>query len=104
MVTGLDIQLSNVYLWSNAMQVAKWGNSLGVRLPMALVHQLGISEGDELVVRPVKKKSKTAAPVIEVSRAPSKQELIESMRKYRGEWPDGWKFDREEANSRGSSS
>ena len=86
------------------MQVARWGNSLGVRLPMALVHQLGISEGDELVIRPVKKKSKTAAPVIEISRAPSKQELIESIRKYRSEWPDGWKFDRQEANSRGSSS
>ena len=82
------------------MQVAKWGNSLGVRLPMALVHQLGISEGDELVVRPVRKKGKAAAPAIEISRVPSKQELIESMRKYRGYWPDGWKFYREEANSR----
>ncbi len=82
------------------MQVAKWGNSLGVRLPMALVRQLGISEGDELIVNPVKKKSKASAPVVEISRAPSKQELIESMRKYRGYWPVGWKFDREEANSR----
>ncbi len=83
------------------MQVAKWGNSLGVRLPMALVHELGISEGDELEVRPVKKKSKSVTPAIEISRAPTKQELIESMRKYRGYWPVGWKFDREEANSRG---
>ena len=82
------------------MQVAKWGNSLGVRLPMALVHELGISEGDELEVRPVKKKSKTATPAIEISREPTKRELIESVRKYRGAWPKGWKFDREEANSR----
>jgi antitoxin MazE len=82
------------------MQVAKWGNSLGVRLPMALVQELGISEGDELVVRPVKKKSKAAAPVIEISREPTRQELIESMRKYRGYWPLGAKFDREEANAR----
>ena len=83
-----------------AMQVAKWGNSLGVRLPMALVHQLGISEGDELEVRPVKKKSKTALPAIEISREPTREELLESMRKYRGAWPQGWKFDREEANAR----
>ncbi len=82
------------------MQVAKWGNSLGVRLPMALVHELGISEGDELEVRPVKKKGKTAMPAIEISREPTKKELIESMRKYRGSWPEGWKFNREEANSR----
>ncbi len=82
------------------MQVAKWGNSLGVRLPVALVQALGISEGDELEVRPVKKKSKTAMPAIEISREPTKRELIESMRKYRGAWPEGWKFNRDEANSR----
>jgi antitoxin MazE len=82
------------------MQVAKWGNSLGVRLPVALVQALGISEGDELEVRPVKKKGKAVAPAIEISRVPTKQELLESMRKYRGHWPAGWKFDREEANSR----
>ncbi len=82
------------------MQVAKWGNSLGVRLPMALVHELGISEGDELEVLPRKKKGKSTAPAIEISKAPTKQELIESMRKYRGAWPVGWRFDREEANSR----
>ncbi len=82
------------------MQVAKWGNSLGVRLPMALVQALGISEGDELEVRPVKKKGKAATPAIEISLAPTKQELLEAMRKHRGSWPVGWKFDREEANSR----
>ena len=82
------------------MQVAKWGNSLGVRLPVALVQELGISEGDDLEVRPVKKKSKSNAPMVEISREPTKRELIESMRKYRGAWPVGYRFDREEANSR----
>ncbi len=82
------------------MQVAKWGNSLGVRLPMALVHELGIAEGDELDVRPIKKRGKASVPAIEICRTPTKQELIESMRKYRGQWPAGWKFDREEANTR----
>jgi antitoxin MazE len=82
------------------MQVAKWGNSLGVRLPVALVQELGIAEGDELEVRPVKRKRPDELPAIEVAREPSKQELIESMRKYRGRWPEGWKFDREEANAR----
>ena len=32
------------------MQVSKWGNSLAVRLPKALVDQLGLKEGDELNV------------------------------------------------------
>jgi antitoxin MazE len=82
------------------MQVAKWGNSLGVRLPVALVQELGISEGDELEVRPARRKTPKAMPVVEVSKEASVKELIESMRKYRGCFPEGWKFDREEANAR----
>jgi antitoxin MazE len=73
------------------MQVAKWGNSLGVRLPVALVQELGISEGDELEVRPARRKTSKAMPAVEVSKEASVKELLESM---------GWKFDREEANAR----
>ena len=32
------------------MLVSKWGNSLAVRLPKALVEELGLKEGDELNV------------------------------------------------------
>src|SRR6266849_5256229 len=32
------------------VQVSKWGNSLAVRLPKALVDELGLKEGDELNV------------------------------------------------------
>jgi antitoxin MazE len=31
-----------------AMQVSKWGDSLAVRLPKALVEMMGLSAGDEL--------------------------------------------------------
>ena len=30
------------------MQVAKWGNSLAVRLPADLVRELGLKEGDQV--------------------------------------------------------
>ena len=30
------------------MQVAKWGNSLAVRLPADLVRELGLKEGDQI--------------------------------------------------------
>jgi len=80
------------------MQVAKWGNSLGVRLPMALVHQLGISEGDELVVLPATRREGAAA--VHVSREPSKIERLQAMRRHRGALPEGFKFDRDEANER----
>jgi len=32
------------------MIVSRWGNSLAVRLPKALVEKLGLKEGDELNV------------------------------------------------------
>ena len=80
------------------MQVAKWGNSLGVRLPMALVHKLGISEGDELLVVPAARRAGTAA--IQVSREPSKIERLQAMRRHRTAFSEAFKFDRDEANSR----
>ena len=80
------------------MQVAKWGNSLGVRLPMALVHQLGISEGDELVVVPATRRAGCAA--VKISREPSKIERLQAMRKHRGTLPEGYKFDRDDASKR----
>ena len=46
------------------MQVAKWGNSLAVRLPAKLVQELGLKAGDEIqIIR--------AEPGLAVSRQPS---------------------------------
>ena len=33
------------------MQVAKWGNSLAVRLPTAVVEALDLKEGDQIEIR-----------------------------------------------------
>lgn len=81
------------------MQVAKWGNSLAVRLPVALVQELGIADGDELELRPVApKRGKPASATVE--RKPSKLELLQAARQYRAAWPDDFAFDRDEANAR----
>jgi antitoxin MazE len=41
-----------VYIFLEApMQVAKWGNSLAVRLPTAVVEALGLKEGDQIEIR-----------------------------------------------------
>lgn len=77
------------------MRVAKWGNSLAVRLPSAVVEALALKEGDEIELRPSPGKAK-----LEVARKPTRQELIESLREFRGLMPAGFKFDREEANER----
>ena len=34
----------------NQTQVAKWGNSLAVRIPQAMVREAGLGEGDRLSV------------------------------------------------------
>ncbi len=39
-----------LYIMGVQMQVSKWGNSLELRLPKALVEELGLNEGDELNV------------------------------------------------------
>ncbi len=81
------------------MQVAKWGNSLAVRLPVALVQELGIADGDELVLQPLARKSEQAARV-SVARQPSKLEQLQTQRRFRAPWPADFSFDRDEANAR----
>jgi antitoxin MazE len=76
------------------MKVAKWGNSLAVRIPKAVVDGLNLKSGDEIQVALV------GRHLIEVSRKPTAAELLEGLRKFRGMLPADFKFDREEANKR----
>jgi antitoxin MazE len=80
------------------MQVSKWGNSLALRLPAALVQELGLKEGDEVEL--AARKARSGTPALEVTRQPSRREIIESLREFRWRLPKGYKFDREEANAR----
>lgn len=77
------------------MQVAKWGNSLAVRLPAKLVEELGLKEGDDIEVRAARKDA------LEVVRTPGVSELFDKIRSLRGSLPADFKFDRDEANERG---
>lgn len=77
------------------MKVAKWGNSLAVRLPSAVVEGLGLREGDEIELHLVGERA------VEVGRAPGRAELLGRLRKFRGRLPDGFRFDRLEAHERG---
>jgi antitoxin MazE len=76
------------------MQVSKWGNSLAVRLPAAVVEVLGLKEGDQVEIQVAGARS------FEVSRAPDSRELVARLRKYRGRLPASFKFDRLEAHER----
>jgi antitoxin MazE len=78
------------------MQVSKWGNSLAIRLPAAVVKALELKEGDDIEIRVAGSRE------FEVSRDESRQRAFETLRKLRRPFPPGFVFDREEAHERGS--
>jgi antitoxin MazE len=75
------------------MQIAKWGNSLAVRLPKDVVDILRLKEGDDVEIT-------VTGQGMEVTRKPLPREILARLRKYRGRMPEGFKFDREEAHER----
>jgi antitoxin MazE len=76
------------------MQVAKWGNSLAVRLPSEVVEALNLKEGDQIEIRIAD------AREFEVRRDPARQRALSRLRRLRRPLPPGFIFDREEANGR----
>jgi antitoxin MazE len=76
------------------MQVAKWGNSLAIRLPVALVEALELKEGDDIEIHIADGRE------FGVSRKPGREELLTRLRAFRGRLPADFKFDRDEANAR----
>lgn len=76
------------------MQVSKWGNSLAVRLPAAVVEALGLKEGDNIEIHVEGMRE------FSVKKAPDAAELLARLRKYRGRLPADFVFDRLEAHER----
>jgi antitoxin MazE len=76
------------------MRIAKWGNSLAVRLPAAVVEALDLKDGDDIELTVLDEKA------LAVTRKPSRDELLERLRAFRGRLPGDFKFDRDEANAR----
>ncbi len=77
------------------MQVGKWGNSLAVRLPAAVVEALGLKEGDEIEIEIAGERT------LRVERDRKREEALERLRALRRPLPPGFRFPRDEANERG---
>ena len=75
------------------MKVAKWGNSLAVRLPADMAEALDIKEGDDL-------NFKVEAGKLTFETKLSREEIIRRLDALRRPMPPGFKFDRDEANAR----
>ena len=76
------------------MRVAKWGNSLAVRLPAAVVEALDLEAGDEIEIHVAD------ARQLGVARRPGREELLKRLRGFRGQLPADFRFDRDDVNAR----
>jgi antitoxin MazE len=76
------------------MQVSKWGNSLALRLPKAVVDALKLKEGDDIEVVVAGRRQ------FAIGRDTSRQRAFARLRALKRPLPAGFKFDRDEANER----
>jgi antitoxin MazE len=76
------------------MQVAKWGNSLAVRLPASVVDALALKAGDDIAIHVISERA------FEIEKTPTRDELIARLRALRGTIPSDFNFDRIDANER----
>ena len=76
------------------MQVSKWGNSLAVRLPRKLVEQMKLAPGDELNIVQIDARD------IAIERIDRRQAALECLLQMNLKLPEGYTFNREEANER----
>lgn len=75
------------------MRVSKWGNSLAVRLPKAIVYALGLKAGDQIEIR-------ISDGSFSVRRDQNREHALSRLHKLRRPLPPGFVFDREDANAR----
>lgn len=76
------------------VRVARWGTSLAVRLPKKLVAELQLKEGDEVSVIADTKQ------LVKMKRGGTASEAIARMAARKWTLPEGYGFDRNEANAR----
>lgn len=76
------------------MQVSKWGDSLAVRLPKALVDKMGLRAGDELNIVDIVERT------LVVEKEDRRKAALEQLALLNWKLPPDYKFDRDEANER----
>ena len=76
------------------MRVAKWGNSLAVRIPSAVAEALSLKEGDDIEIRVAEDR------LFAIARDDRRTRALAAIKSMRKPLPEGWKFSRDEANER----
>ncbi len=75
------------------MQIAKWGNSLALRIPANVAKSLALKAGDEVEIV-------TSPNGFEVIKDDSKAKALETLSRFKGRLPQNFKFNRDELNER----
>ena len=75
------------------MLVAKWGNSLAVRLPAAIVRELGLKEGDRIDLV-------SDGEAVKVRRHPGAAEALADLCRLRGRLPASARLARDDTPER----
>jgi antitoxin MazE len=83
-----------LYIQGVIVKVAKWGNSLAVRLPAAIVEALELKDGDEIQIKIAGRRQ------FDVRKDRTRERALAELRKLRRPLPAGFVFDREDANAR----
>lgn len=76
------------------MKVAKWGNSLALRIPTEIAQELKLTHGDDIEIEVLGKRK------FGVRRNNAKELAVEKLKELGWFFPANFKFDREEANER----
>jgi antitoxin MazE len=83
-----------MYINGGPMQVSKWGNSLAVCLPTAVVEALDLKEGDEIEISVAGKRD------FKVARDRSRERALEQLREMKWSFPRDFRFNREAIHER----
>jgi antitoxin MazE len=76
------------------MQVSKWGNSLAIRLPAAVVEALGLHEGDDIAIEVADPRR------FRLARDTRRPDALNTLAALGWTLPADFHFSRDEANQR----
>lgn len=78
----------------HSVRVARWGNSLAVRIPSAIAKACDLKVGDAVTLRDGDGKS------LHMLTREERLARLQSLTQFADRFPPDFKFDREEANAR----
>lgn len=85
------------------MKVARWGNSLAVRIPAETAATMGLKEGDnvEVILKHADGYEDNLDKLDEMQRMVRRNEALLRIRASKWVLPPDWKTDRDDLNERG---